>query len=67
MPEYGDVMDSTEDLIEALQEDGVDPSESALTWLDSQITELAELLVNFYLSSENTSFESSDILEITGL
>jgi hypothetical protein len=53
------VDNSTDDLIDALREDDLDPSESALTLLDAQITELAEVLVDFYLSSDNESPESS--------
>ena len=53
-------MNSTDDLVAALQEEGIDPSQCALTWLDAQITELAELLVDFYLSSDNESLEGSE-------
>jgi hypothetical protein len=44
-------MNSTNDLAAALQEDGIDPSEAAIARLDCQITELAEVLVDYFLST----------------
>jgi hypothetical protein len=55
-------MNSTDDLVEALQEDGFDPSESALAWLDAKISELAEVLVDYYLSSGNETPKDRAVL-----
>ncbi len=41
-------------LVAALDEDGIDPTEAAVEYLDGQISELAEVLVEYFQSSDES-------------
>jgi hypothetical protein len=52
-------MEYIQDLIEILREDGIEPTDVTLARLDAQITDLAEILVDYWIYEKKKHNRSS--------